>query len=805
MADGAQVTYKGQKLTLAHPLVVLVDNVEQQEGVDYDAYREIGRVIFRYAVPPTALVKIEYYYDLRQTTPSASAEVAGLDLDYRISQDMGLRADLARSTGGASGMPGQAMKVTLNYNQPKFGGSAEYRDMEPTFSFLDTTGFRRQEKGLTLNLLWEPSRHIQVSNRRSSMNSSQGLSFGYSGYGGGYGFNTGGGGYYGLGYNDMDPAQSSTTTGLDVSTDRNDLDLHLTFPGWPRLDISRQNMSNAGGSRGASDYKSTSLRLDHSFGKRLRLNANLADTKQRYAGSSSNGDDAESSGSQTKQRQMSVDYRPSDKVSLSAHLGRNRSAALVTTANASHSNTLRLSARWQPSNRFSINLDRSGSESTGRVSSGFYGGFPGSGYGSGYAGGGGGWPGPIAGGTYPYQADDEEEDEETQTRYEDATTSLGIDYRLSDALSLNFNTRRRKYTSGGGAGYLADSNQRSRSLSVTWRASDTFTVTSSLSKDNLNFLQEGRGAVNNRMLNVSLNYQPPDQPWGANVSLNRMSGSSPTYINIGSHQHLRIVSTSLFDLSGQLNYRLREHADLYVRAGLSDFDSGYSAFKKNTAEMGLQCQLSDTSRLSFGYRFIKHLAGNIDSPFYGYVGTAMQSQDYIANTFSLTFQTSFAGGVAGGGRFAGPTASFGGTSYGGYGTGGMNLGTFGGYQAGFGQPYRYGSSGQRGGYGPFAPGGGYGRGRGGLTPFPSRERGGAWDEVPRAPQGQYQQQRGFETGLGKFEQEQTRRQTQAPPSLDWEAAPPPAQQPPASGPRPQPWPLLEGLSRWTLPDTDRLW
>ena len=41
-----------------------MDNVEQVEGIDYDSYRQIGRVIFRRAVPPTALVLIRYYYDL---------------------------------------------------------------------------------------------------------------------------------------------------------------------------------------------------------------------------------------------------------------------------------------------------------------------------------------------------------------------------------------------------------------------------------------------------------------------------------------------------------------------------------------------------------------------------------------------------------------------------------------------------------------------------------------------------------------------------------------------------------------------
>ncbi len=691
IADGAQVIYQGKTQTIEHALVVLVDNVQQQEGVDYDSYREIGRIIFRHAVPPTALVKIQYYYDLRQTTPAADTKVTGLDLSYRISQDMSLRADLARSSGGNSGQPGSARKILLTYTRPKFAASTEYRDMESTFSFIDTTGFRRQEKGLAVNLQWQPHRHIQLFNRYSKMKTAQGLSFGYSGYGGGSGFQTSDS-YYG-----MQTAQSDTSTsGLDVSSNRNDLDLRLTFPGWPAMDFTHQTMSNAGGSLGGSNYTSTSLRLAHEFSRRLRINARLASTDQRYAGQPGGDSDdlTEPRGSNTSQRLISVNYMPSDALSLLVDLGRNRSASVGTAANRSSSNNIRLSARWQPSDRLSIGVDRTGSESIGRVTSGFYGGFPGSGY-SGYPGTGGGgyWPGPIAGaGTYPYQDNgDDDGEEETQTRYEDSTTSLDVNYRPSDKVWLSFNTRRRKYSSGGGAGYLADSDQRSNSVSLSWQASDTLTVNTALSKDNLSFLQEGYGAVNNKMLTVGLNYQPRDCPWGASLSMNRMSGSSPTYIEIGGRQRSRIVSTALFDVSGQLNYHLRDGADLYTRAGISDFDSGYSAFKKHNAEVGLSYKLNDTSQLTFGYRFIKHIADEIDSPFYGYTGTAMQSQDYITNTFMLTYNTQFTSGLTGGEAFRGPTATFGAPSYGrGYGSGGLgagelNLGTFGGYQTGFGE------------------------------------------------------------------------------------------------------------------------
>ena len=48
-------------------LTVLVDDAEQREGVDYDAVRQIGRITFRLIVPPTATVRVRYYYAVPPT------------------------------------------------------------------------------------------------------------------------------------------------------------------------------------------------------------------------------------------------------------------------------------------------------------------------------------------------------------------------------------------------------------------------------------------------------------------------------------------------------------------------------------------------------------------------------------------------------------------------------------------------------------------------------------------------------------------------------------------------------------------
>ena len=151
-----------------------------------------------------------------------------------------------------------------------------------------------------------------------------------------------------------------------------------------------------------------------------------------------------------------------------------------------------------------------------------------------------------------------------------------------------------------------------------------------------------------------------------------MSGASPSYIQIGSHERYYQTDTSLFDISGQLNYELSDRIRLSARTGLSDFDSGYSAFNKQTADIGITYELGRTNRATFGYRFLGHRAGEPSSPFRGAIGTAIQSQDYNAHTFMFSLQSNFTSGLGGSG-FQAPTSSMGRTARG---------GTFGGYQVG---------------------------------------------------------------------------------------------------------------------------
>ena len=751
LTNGTTVVYRGERRTIDQPLVVLVDNVEQIEGVDYDSYRQIGRIIFRRAVPPTALVIIHYYYDLGQTQITGDQQVLGLDLGYRINDDLTLRSDYAQSTGGASGAKGSAWRSSLQFSQPRVSAVLELRDIQPGFSYVDSVGFQRNERGLNFAGQWQISDAISLYDRYSDLSSAQGLSFGYSG---GYGS------YGGIGTFGVQTAQT-TTGGLDVKTQRHDLGLEVRYPDWPTLGLSRQTLANSGGTYGNSDQTTDNVSVNWSpYGKPLTVSLNLTDTAQKYLGGASVGSDLyQPRSSDTRQLQTSVTWSPARSLSLSANLGHN-TATGTTQEDRSTSDVRQLSLQWSPSDRLSVNLDHTMSESLGTVTSGFYGGSFGgySGYNDygGYYGTYGGLstlqttPGlpwnPGGGGS----SDGDGDEDEGPSRYEDTNTRANISYRPSDTVTLTLSGGRRKYASGGGAGYLADSLQDYYNLSAGWQPGGAWSVSAMVGSDNMKFLEEGRGAVVNDMLAVGVNYRPLDQPWNLALNVHSQTGSSPTYIGFGDRQIMRTVPTDLFDVSGQITYELPDGASLYAQLGRAQFESGYSNFKKDTGEIGVSYRFRDWADVSVGYRFIRNISWEPDLPLPGFSSVTTAGQNYIAHNFMVGVTSSFSSSL---GTAGGPAEG---------------LRSFGGYQAsmtglGYGQSMFGGGYGQTG-YSSYGTGGFGSYGQTGLTGYGQSAFGqgqygtGLFDFSSGATRGssyQYYSSRsgqGFETGLGQFEQ-----------------------------------------------------
>lgn len=655
LANGSRVVYQGEEQVIQQALVVLVDNVEQAEGVDYDAYRSIGRIIFRRSVPPTALVVIRYYYDLSTTLPVTNNDIMGLDLVYHLTDKIGLQAEYGKSNGGLATNSGDALRLNLAYNASKLRVVGEFRDISPTFTFMDSVGFYKQDKGLDIGVNWEPMEHVSIYARQANLQTAQGYSFGYSPYGG---YGGGGGQYYGM---QTRQGETDTSPSLSINSARTDVEMRLEFPNWPTLSLQRQQMSNTGGTSGNSDYASNNLSMSWTpQDKPFSLTANLYKTDQGFSQLDEN-DELISRGSTTQQLQWSAAYRPNDKFSISYNRGRNNSDS-VGTVNRSSSDTDQLSLHWSPSRKIDLTYDQSNTNSVGAVSSGFYD------YGTMGIGDGGG----IDGGG----------DEETETnRYQDSSSRLGLRYNPSQKLSLDFSLMKRDYTSGGSVGYLADSSQITKSLSANYQLSDTLSFNATIANDDMRFLEEGRGAVTNQTMGMGANWQKPDSPWGLSLNFNKTTGQSPTYSGYGSSQQMRIVDNNMSDLMARLSYRMSEDSELSLTGQIADYAGGYANFNRQQVEIGFRRRLSDLADLNFGYRFSRNITGALDDPRTGNTSLTPQNQNYLANTFLLTLSTQFNSGVGGGGS--------GRQSWGGMGS---SLSNFGGYRAGAGAMGNYGTN-----------------------------------------------------------------------------------------------------------------
>lgn len=728
LPNGSTVIFDGERQTIDQTVVVLVDNVEQIQGVDYDVYHDIGRIIFRRAVPPTALVIIRYYYDLGEEVFAGDSQVFGLDLGYLVTDGLTFRADWAQSDQEAGGGSGQAWRGNLAYSRPDLTATLEMRDVQPGFSYIDTVGFQRREKGLNFAAQWQANEHISVYERFSDLKSDSGLtfgSFGTSPFGGGTGsFNTFG----------MQTAQDTTPTRLEVQTQRNDLGIDVNYPGWPTLSLTRQSLENTGGTR--SDRKQTTDTLTLSYAPYempFSVNFNVSSTDLDYSGDLGPSD---VSGSSTDQMQLSATYTPSSTLSLSGHYGTN-SSTTQGTDDRSDGVVTQLSARWTPSSTLSFSVDHTRSESEGGFSrfSTFQIDNPG--------GGGGG-------------IDDGDDDTTERTRYEDANTRMDVSWRPADNMNLTLAAGLRDYTSGGGIGYLADSEQTYYNASFGYQPSNEWALTATWGKDEQVFLEEGAGAVKNDMLALGVNYRPEGQPWNLSLNLHSQSGSSPTTISSGSERVTRIVPTDLFDISGEISYELRPGISLFGRMGRADYDSGYAAFVKDTSELGLRYRMSDLADVSFGYRYIRNLSGSPALPLPG-AGASTASQDYIAHTFLLEVSSNFSSGLGSPGRSTGGYSGYSGA-----------LSSFGGYGAGPTAGYGYGYGYETGGIGDFSGRSTYNRntlGGSGMStspfgtggPFTGRRTDFfAGSEDTRGSSAQYRPttgtRGGFQTGIGDFEE-----------------------------------------------------
>ncbi|MBS1710085.1 MAG: hypothetical protein JSS65_15345, partial [Armatimonadetes bacterium] len=155
------------------PISVRVDGVLQAEGLDYN-FDTVNRAVFYMTrfVPASSTIDVVY-------TPTPTTNVQGdrevWGLDYRV--PLGKKGDvtfthaLGRLTNTTNPTSGVARGVEGRYNWGKFTVNAAWRDVGDDFVSIESTGFNRNEKTHEADLEYKPdsSRLFRLSTSNSSI------------------------------------------------------------------------------------------------------------------------------------------------------------------------------------------------------------------------------------------------------------------------------------------------------------------------------------------------------------------------------------------------------------------------------------------------------------------------------------------------------------------------------------------------------------------------------------------------------------------------------------------------------------
>ena len=150
----------------AKPLTVLVDGVPLVRGVDYVIDANLGNQIrIVRAIPAQSLIKIQYV-PLANTVTPGNRSVMGLDSRLSLGKWGSVSTELATSGLSVSGSnySGWGGQISANLNPLRgLHTNLTIKDVNPTFSSIQTPGFNRNEKSLNFDSSYSPDSRWQFS------------------------------------------------------------------------------------------------------------------------------------------------------------------------------------------------------------------------------------------------------------------------------------------------------------------------------------------------------------------------------------------------------------------------------------------------------------------------------------------------------------------------------------------------------------------------------------------------------------------------------------------------------------------
>jgi len=624
-----------------HPMTVTVGGVPQVYGTDYLVDPLLpNRVYFSRGIPSTQIVRITYVPLIDNDNPG-DRSVMGLDAQIPLGKSGNLVAEFASSSMDLSGrgLGGSAWQLRgdMKLLGDKLRWNWNLRDIAPGFTSIESPGFRRNERGLTMGFDYQAARTLKLT---ANIENTKRPSYNYGA--------TGLGGY-------------AAAQGMDDFSQLN-FGVNWQF-GRGQLNYLHNGMTTRISSGGHSIFQTDNLSLGYDL-RSLKLDLSLARNKNETAGYLAGTGTTTTPtlfGTDSLATRLILRWIANDRLAMTAvwaasqlnNSGRPGTTArdLQLTADITPLRNMKLTLGFlsQDSGGYSL-LSSTGtgtdtSARTGAVppplftrqsgfptpGTGLYGGTGlgiGSLYGGGYNGGlgfGGNYSGGLLGGSYTGFGI-------SSFGGRSRGLNLSLSYQPWPTLDLGFTWNK----SSSEGDYQFNSDRNDVGLNVSYTLGENFALQTAMSRQQVRYLGAG-GSTSSNLFFLNMRAKPLGR-LVTNLSYQLMQTNSSVNLTGGTGTGTT-TGTGFFGGSNLNSYGLRLEYPVWRGNNLFfQYDTaattGYLASDQRTMMFGIDFDLTQSTKFTLGWRIQEHLMK-------GDTSTGLSAYSYRARSLDADIQMRF--------------------------------------------------------------------------------------------------------------------------------------------------------------------
>ncbi|HSV72793.1 MAG TPA: hypothetical protein VLH79_03445 [Chthonomonadales bacterium] len=289
--------------TPRHPMTVTAGGIPQVYGADFVVDPLLpNRVFFKLPIPSTQIVRITYVPATAGDNPG-DRSVIGFDAGWQLGGLGMVTAELAQSRLdlAGQGVGGSAWQVRgdMKLAGDKVRWNWSLRDIQSRFTGIESAGFRRADRGLSMSLEYAPTAALRLN---AGLERSRRPSFQYTGL------------------TDGTAGAIAATSGTDDFGQRN-LTASYSLGRAGQIIATHNTMSTRSFGGGRSDFTSGSLAYSGTLG-RMSMDLSLGSTASRFRASALAGSttDPATGGSDALNARLGMRWQPARIVSVTSNL-----------------------------------------------------------------------------------------------------------------------------------------------------------------------------------------------------------------------------------------------------------------------------------------------------------------------------------------------------------------------------------------------------------------------------------------------------------------------------------------------------